>query len=62
MCLKQKFLQKTFVIGDLCLPLDVAVTKIVKESLPIRLCMQTKLPDSMMILPDNQQVNISIDN
>lgn len=49
---KQKYTQKTYVIADLTLPLNVAVTKIVKEAFPLRIYKHTKLPDSMMILPD----------
>jgi len=49
---KQKYTHRTFQIADMTIPLNVAVSKIVKESFPLRISSQTKLPDNMMVLPD----------
>jgi len=40
------------VLGDLTIPFNVAVTKLIRESYTIRTAIQTRLPDNMVILPE----------
>ncbi|KAF6039675.1 hypothetical protein EB796_002018 [Bugula neritina] len=57
---KQKYTHRTFQIADMTIPLNVAVSKIVKESFPLRISSQTKLPDNMMVLPDIKPTMVTV--